>query len=70
MIPLQILENLYVVVDIMSVINKETIKIKSIELDEARLNFVVLKSGKANWDIAKVDTTQVESTCRHCYHQF
>lgn len=51
---------LYVVVDIMSVINKETIKIKSLELDKAKLNFVVLKSGKANWDIAKVDTTKVE----------
>ena len=51
---------LYVVVDIMSVINKETIKIKSLELDRAQLNFVVLKSGKANWDIAKTDTTKLE----------
>lgn len=51
---------LYVVVDIMSVINKETIKIKSLELDQAKLNFVVLKSGKANWDIAKTDTTKLE----------
>lgn len=50
---------LYVVVDIMSVINNETIKIKTLELDKANLKFVVLKSGKANWDIAKVDTSAV-----------
>lgn len=52
------ISELYVVVDIMSVINNETIKIKSLELDKAKLNFVVLKSGKANWDIAKADTSK------------
>ncbi len=46
-----------VVVDVMSVINSETIKIKSLNLNKANLNFVVLPSGKANWDIAKADTT-------------
>lgn len=51
------IKELNVVVDIMSVINGETIKIKSLSLDHADLKFKVLQSGKANWDIAKVDTS-------------
>ena len=50
-----------VVVDLMSVINGGTIKIKSLNLDHADLKFVVLQSGKANWDIAKTDTTAVSN---------
>ncbi len=51
------IKELNVVVDIMSVINGETIKIKSLNLDHADLKFKVLQSGKANWDIAKADTS-------------
>lgn len=51
------IKELNVVVDIMSVINGETIKIKSLNLDHADLKFKVLQSGKSNWDIAKADTT-------------
>ncbi len=48
------------VIDIMSVIKAEQIKIKKLNLDHSILFFKVLKSGKANWDIAKTDTTQKE----------
>lgn len=51
------IKELNVVIDIMSVINGETIKIKSLDLEHADLKFKVLQSGKANWDIAKADTT-------------
>ncbi len=52
------IKELDIVLDIMTVINNETIKIKSLKLNHADLKFKVLASGKANWDIAKVDTTK------------
>ena len=42
-----------VTVDIMSVISGGRIEIIVIELADARLQFLVLKDGKANWDIVK-----------------
>jgi hypothetical protein len=47
-------------VDIMSVINGDKIKIKKISLDEPYIHAIVLKDGKANWDITKpsIDTTK------------
>lgn len=42
--------------DIMSVIKGDQIKIKTIELDQPRIHAIVLKDGKANWDIAKPDS--------------
>jgi len=47
-------------VDVMSIINGETIKVKKIKIDRANLTAKVLADGKANWDIAKVDTAAVE----------
>ncbi|NRF40345.1 AsmA-like C-terminal region-containing protein [Pedobacter foliorum] len=43
-------------VNLMSVIKGETYEIKSINLEEPRILAKVLKSGQANWDIAKKDS--------------
>ncbi|MBL0139632.1 MAG: membrane assembly protein AsmA [Bacteroidetes bacterium] len=43
-------------VDLMSVIKGGEIKIKSVDLNSAIMNFLVDKDGKANWDIAKPST--------------
>lgn len=53
------LKTLKVDVNLMSVIKGDEYKINSILLDNARINALVLKDGKANWDIAKpsADTT-------------
>jgi hypothetical protein len=51
------IKELYVVVDIMSVIRGESIKIRSFRLDEPVILAKVLPSGRANWDIAKPDTS-------------
>ncbi|MES2837280.1 MAG: AsmA-like C-terminal region-containing protein [Bacteroidota bacterium] len=53
------LKTLKVDVNLMSVIKGDQYKINSILLDNARINALVLKDGKANWDIAKpsADTT-------------
>ena len=40
-------------VDIMSVISGNQIEIRAVDLTDARLQFLVLKDGKANWDIVK-----------------
>ena len=50
--------------DIMSVISGDKIKIRSILLDKARVNAIVLKDGKSNWDIAKAtaDSGQSQAT--------
>jgi hypothetical protein len=42
--------------DLMSVINGDQIKIRKILLDQPRIKALVLSDGRANWDIAKVDT--------------
>jgi len=42
-----------VTVDIMSVIRMDNIKVKSVLLDQARLNGHILEDGRANWDIMK-----------------
>lgn len=44
--------------NLMSVINGETYQINSVNLLEPNIYAKVLKSGKANWDIMKVDSTQ------------
>ncbi len=47
--------------DIMSVISGDKIKIRSILLDQARINAIVLKDGKSNWDIAKASADSSQS---------
>ena len=48
------------VLDLNSVLFGETIALKSIYLDQPEVNVLVLKDGKANYDIAKPDTTVTE----------
>ncbi|MBA3664267.1 MAG: membrane assembly protein AsmA [Bacteroidetes bacterium] len=43
-------------INIKSVINGDKYQINSVIIDHARISAVVLKSGKANWDIAKPST--------------
>ncbi|WP_439880832.1 AsmA family protein [Pontibacter sp. MBLB2868] len=47
--------------DLMSVISGDELKINSVTLDEPVVRLIVLKSGKANWDIFIEDTTITES---------
>lgn len=47
-------------VDLMSIINGDAIAVNKILIDEANLMAKVLADGKANWDIAKVDSTSSE----------
>ncbi len=49
-------------VDIMSVISGGEIKIKSVKLKDARMQFLVLKDGKANWDIVKPSADTASQT--------
>ncbi len=44
-------------VNLMSVINGGQIDIRSINLNQPIINLLVLKDGKANWDISKPDST-------------
>ena len=48
--------------NLMSVIKGGTYQINSIHLEEPRILAKVLKSGKANWDIAKADTSATAAT--------
>ncbi|MGV3503097.1 MAG: AsmA-like C-terminal region-containing protein [Adhaeribacter sp.] len=48
--------------DLMSVISGQELKVKSIHLENPRIKLVVLKSGRANWDIFKEDTTAAPQT--------
>jgi hypothetical protein len=49
-------------VNLMSVIKGEKYEIKSINLEEPKILAKVLKSGQANWDIAKKDSSATEAT--------
>ena len=51
------INQLSVKLNLMSVIKGEQIQINSIKLDKAFINLLVLKDGKANWDIAKADSS-------------
>jgi hypothetical protein len=52
--------------DLMSVIKMDEIKIKSVILDSPNIHAIVLKCGKANWDIAKpsADTIKKVDTAK------
>ncbi|MBB6609590.1 hypothetical protein H7F15_00935 [Pontibacter sp. Tf4] len=45
--------------DLMSVIAGDELEVNSITMDEPKIRLIVLKSGKANWDIMKPDTAAV-----------
>ncbi len=53
-------KNLNVGLDLMSVIKGDNYKINSIVLDHPRIHALVMKNGKANWDVTKpsADTTK------------
>jgi len=57
-------KNLSLSLDLMSVIKGDKYEIHSISLDQPRIHAIVLKDGKANWDIAKpsADTAAVSDT--------
>jgi vacuolar-type H+-ATPase subunit H len=48
--------------NLMSVIKGDSYEVRSVQINNARVFLKVLPDGKANWDIAKKDTTQVAET--------
>src|SRR5688572_4072982 len=52
-------KNLDASVNLMSVIKGDDIKVSGVYLESPRIHALVNKEGKANWDIAKEDTTAV-----------
>ncbi len=59
-LPLAQIGEFALTVDVMSILKGETIRVKKIKVDEANLYAKVLADGKANWDIVKSDTTEIE----------
>lgn len=55
-------KNLSLELDLMTVIQGTEIRIKSIQLEQPRIHAIVLKNGKANWDIAKPDTAPAQES--------
>lgn len=57
-------KNLTLGLNLMSVIKGDEYKINTISIDQPRIHALVLKDGKANWDITKpsTDTTATEDT--------
>ncbi|MBX7206326.1 MAG: membrane assembly protein AsmA [Bacteroidia bacterium] len=56
------LKNFSATVDLMSVLKGDQIKIKKIFLDEAKVHVIVLKDGKANYDITKPSADSAQTT--------
>lgn len=56
------MKELSLTVDIMSVIGGGQIDIESIRLNQPLINLLVLKDGRANWDIAKADSAAATTT--------
>lgn len=55
------IDELSATVDVMSVIKGDKISIEGISLLKPYINLMVLKNGKANWDIAKPSTNKTET---------
>ncbi len=55
-------KNIRLVLDLASVWKGETVVIRKIAINDARVQIIFLKSGAANFDIAKPDTTAVTAT--------
>ena len=55
-------KELSLTIDIMSVLKGGQIDIASIKLNQALINLIVLKDGKANWDISKPDTAATSAS--------
>ena len=56
------MKQLSLTLDIMSVIGGGQIDVKSVQLNSPRIHLIVLKDGKANWDIAKEDSSKTEAS--------
>jgi uncharacterized protein involved in outer membrane biogenesis len=56
------MESVTITIDIMSVLSGNQIKLNEIELVTPHINALVLSNGKANWDIAKQDTSTNAAT--------
>mgnify|MGYP005847018207 CR=1 FL=1 len=56
------IKNFVFTIDVMSVIKGEQIKIKTVKLNEPRIKAIVLKGGKANWDITIPSEEQAPET--------
>ncbi len=54
--------NLSATVNIKSFFGNTGYEISKVNVDDAKLHAIVLKNGKANWDIMKSDSTETEST--------
>lgn len=61
-IQLASIQKITLVIDLMSVISGDQYKIKKIIIDQPSIHARILENGKANWDIAKPDTTTTEPT--------
>jgi hypothetical protein len=48
--------------DVMSVLKGEEISIKSVKLTQPKIYIETLRSGRANWDIVKTDTSAVDTS--------
>ncbi|MFA8436146.1 MAG: AsmA-like C-terminal region-containing protein [Marinifilaceae bacterium] len=57
---LVVLDRFYTAVNLSSLWSGEAIEVGAIVLDQARVNAIVLKDGKANWDIAKESSETIE----------
>ena len=57
-------KNIRIVLDIQSIMSGETMNINKIYLNDTRAKIVFLKSGAANFDIAKTDTSAVIDTTK------
>ena len=55
-------KNLDASVNLMSVIKGDDIKVSGVYLESPRIHALVNKEGKANWDIAKEDTTAASTS--------
>lgn len=56
------IDNLHLVLDLGSVISGDSYEIKSISIDKPYINVKILKDGSTNYDIAKEDTTAVDTS--------
>jgi hypothetical protein len=58
---LMVFDQFSATVNLMSLIRKEAIQVRSILLDRPRISAIVLEDGRANWDIAKESAEEEET---------
>jgi len=55
-------KELRLTIDLMSAIKGEEIIVRSLNVDQGKINLIILKNGKANWDIAKAGSADSSAT--------